>query len=207
MWGTRSLPRDVEQHKPTPWKAGWVSNKKRFIFLSSLLILQLFHCFTKAFQKCPRAVEILQPLLRKPWENYSDICFHLLLFAFSPLVFLFLWPRTNFSVLTILTIPKKPHLSVRISLLSGMQWCQLNSSLLAAGSVLNDFLGSPGKQVLWDHGHGTLKGGTAPQQSTENSKNIPELFIFSGQTILFSVMRLYTVHSVTVVYKHSYFHT
>lgn len=157
MW-RRSLPKDAELrsgHKPIPRKAEWVTNKKkRFIFLSSLLILQLFHCFTRAFQKCPRAVEILQPLLRKPWENYSDICFHLLLFAFSPLVFLFLWPRTNFSMLTILTIPKKFHLSVGTSPRRGMQWSQLNSSLLPAVSraALQRFC------VKWCLGEGHFPG-------------------------------------------------
>lgn len=221
--GTRSLLKDVELHlghKPTPWKAGGVSNKKSFIFLSSLLILQLFHCFTKAFQKCPRAVEILQPLLRKPWENYSDICFHLLLFAFSPLVFLFLWPRTNFSMLTILPIPKKFHLSVRISPRSGMQRFQFNSTLLPAvslqpcrGFVLNDASGrvpfqENRNQVLWDRGCGTLEGESSTSaKHRELQKHPRALYFFSGQTILFSVMRLYTVHSVTVVYKHSYFHT
>lgn len=98
---------------------------------------------------------------------------------------------------------------LRISPRSGMQWPQWSP---CRGFVLNAALGRllglgcPGKQEPGAVAH--WRRGAAPQQSTENSKNIPELFyFFSGQTILFSVMRLYTVHSVTVVYKHSYFHT
>lgn len=49
---------------------------------------------------------------------------------FSPLVFLFLWPGTNFYMLTILTIQKKFHFVVRISPRSGMHHFQLNSFLL-----------------------------------------------------------------------------
>lgn len=41
------------------------------------------------------------------------------------------------------------------------------------------------------------------QLGSKNSNRVLQ----SGQTTLFLVMHLYTVHSVTVVYKHSYFQT
>lgn len=52
-----------------------------------------------------------------------------------------------------------------------------------------------------------LSGALGPQLQAQTLKSRTRATVFSGQTILFSVMRLYTVHSVTVVYKHSYFHT
>lgn len=78
---------------------------------------------------------------------------------FSPLVFLLLWPGTNFYMLTILTIQKKLHFIVRISPQSGMHHFQLNAILLTILSradpktivCLNDalerlFTGLAGKQ-------------------------------------------------------------
>lgn len=41
----------------------------------------------------------------------------------------------------------------------------------------------------------------------KKEKKIGNWVLQSGQTTLFLVMHLYTVHSVTVVYKHSYFQT
>ena len=76
-------------------------------------------------------MEILQPFLRKPWENYFNMCFHLLLFVFFPsCISFFLWPGTNFYMLTSLTSQEKSHLIVRFSPQSGRYHFQFNSFLL-----------------------------------------------------------------------------
>lgn len=65
---------------------------------------------------------------------------------------------------------------------------------------------SPG-QVLPGRWASPLRSTWASAAGSDTQKPNESDSVFSGQTILFSVMRLYTVHSVTVVYKHSYFHT
>lgn len=60
-------------------------------------------------------MEILQPFLRNPWENYFNMFPSSTFLHFSPLVFLFLWPSTNFYMLTALCIWQTLHCSAGLS--------------------------------------------------------------------------------------------